>query len=389
MLIIKYLFTTLLLVSIGIQIYSLTHQGVNPPKIISSARVSPLGEESVAADMAKLMEFFKKSQNSCNGKKGVYQYKHHPHGYFSVVHVIANSLLEATASNHLLVHPGGDRSEYISRQRCESQNLFECIYQPLGIKSCPGPVVIRNTAFVFDRSTEIFVGDKVINRLKLMAGLEGDHGTLFYVSAAVNYVTRLRQEGINHLNTIVESTLGKTSLKNVIGVQMRLGENGLGRMRGSPEMFARAVAQIQTSYGLFEKVWVSTNGTPEDVKEFKRLVAKWGGPPVVQSNIKFWQLTLNGMLTPSERTDALNNQEFDRWDEAMTIHAEMTAIAHCGYVVSSMDSNVGRYLFEEMYVHNGFTPSLPFFDVTQTMWFSGWRSTPFPHGHLLRGMTLN
>lgn len=384
MITIKYLFATLTLVSVGIQIHSLVRQDDVPP--VSPAVTRTPGEGVVRRDMEKLLALFERSQNTCDNKVGVYQYKHHPYAHFSVVHVIANSLLEAVASNRLFVHPEGDRSEYISRGRCESQNLFQCMYKELGISHCAGPVTMRNTAFVFDRDTEVFVGAPVVNKLKLMAGLEGDHGTLFYVSAAVNYVTRLREEGNKHLGTMVRTTLGVTPLKNTIGIQMRLGENGMGRFRGSPELFARTVAQIHTSYGPFEKVWVTTDGKPEEVDEFKRLVKKWGGPPVVQSDPKFWQLTLPGWVTPAERMAALNNQESDKWDEAMSIQAEMLALAHCGYVVSSMDSNVGRYLFEEMYVHHGMTSSLPYFDVTQTMWFSGWRSSPFPHGHLLRGL---
>lgn len=375
----KYLFASLSLVSIGILVHSTIRSGKVPETTVEER------------DMQRLLNLFKDSQSSCDGKSGIYTYKHHPYAHFSVIHVIANSFLEAVASNHLFVHPADDRSEYISQKRCESQNLFQCLYKSLGSNTCPAgvPVVVRNTAFLFDKQTEVFVGNEVINELKIRAGLEGDHGTLFYISAAVHYVTRPRVEVIKHMKRMVHATLGETPLEKTIGIQMRLGENGMGRFRGTPELFARTVAQINTSYGPFEKVWVTTDGKKEEIDEFKRLVKKWGGPLVVQSPSKFWQLTLPGWVTPAERMSALNNQEFDRWDEAMSIQAEMKSIAHCGYVVSSMDSNVGRYLFEEMYVYHGLTSSVPYFDVTQTMWFSGWRSSPFPHGHLLRGFKGN
>jgi hypothetical protein len=376
----KYLFASLSLASIGILLHSATRPGKEPETTVEER------------DMQRLLNFFEKSQSSCDDKSGVYSYKHHPYAHYSVVHVIANSFLEAVVSNYLFVHPGDDRSEYISKARCESQNLFQCMYKPLGpAPVCPEhvPVVERNTAFLFDQQTEAFVGDGVISELKFKAGLEGNHGTLFYISAAVHYVTRLRPEVDKHVERMTRVTLGNTPLEKTIGIQMRLGENGMARFRGTPELFARTVAQINTSYGPFEKVWVTTDGKPEEVDEFKRLVKKWGGPPVVQSPSKFWQLTLPGWVTPAERMSALNNQQFGQWDEAMSIQAEMKSIAHCGYVVSSMDSNVGRYLFEEMYVHHGLTSSLPYFDATQTMWFSGWRSSPFPHGHLLRGFKGN
>jgi hypothetical protein len=341
-------------------------------------------------DEARLQNFFKRSQSTCNDKVGVYKYKHHPYAHFSVIHVISNSFLEAVASGHLFVHPESDRSEYISGKRCESQNLFQCMYQEINGPECPDlPVVERNSAFVFDAQTKTFVNSEIIPQLKLMAGLEGNYGSLFYISAAVKYVTRLRANTEQHYNRIVGDTLGDTPLNKTIGIQMRLGENGMGRYRGSPELFARTVAQINTAYGPFEKVWVTTDGKPVEVEEFKRLVKRWGGPKVVQSDSKYWQLTLPGWVTPAERMAALNSQNFEEWDEAMSIQAEMLAIAHCGYVVSSMDSNVGRYLFEEMYVHHGLTSSLPYFDATHTMWFAGWRSSPFPHTHLLRGYKGN
>jgi len=68
-------------------------------------------------DEARLQNFFKRSQSTCNDKVGVYKYKHHPYAHFSVIHVISNSFLEAVASGHLFVHPESDRSEYISGKR--------------------------------------------------------------------------------------------------------------------------------------------------------------------------------------------------------------------------------------------------------------------------------
>lgn len=355
---------------------------------ITSVKRPDVQSTVVERDTKRLLDFFERHQSSCKNKDGIYRYKHHPYAHFSVVHVVTNSFLEAVAGNYLFVHPEDDSSEYISGKRCESQNLFKCMYQEISGPPCPAgtTVIERNSAFIFGEETRRFLGGRdPVAEIKFNAGLEGDHGSLFYISVAVQYITRLRPETELHYDRIVGDTLGETPLNKTIGVQMRLGENGMGRYRGSPELFARAVAQINTAYGPFEKVWVTTDGKAEEVQEFARLVRQWGGPQVVQSDGKFWQLSLPGWVTPAERMAALNSQQFDEWDEAMSIQAEMLAIAHCGYVISSMDSNVGRYIYEEMYVHHGYTPTVPYFDITHTLWFSGWRSSPFPHTHLLRG----
>lgn len=260
------------------------------------------------------------------------------------------------------------------------------MFLPSGKCETSNERIVRKSDFVFGDGTKTFLIDVLNER----AGIQIAYGTLFYVSNAVRYITRMNDQTKTHLERMVSETVNNSALKEIIGVQMRLGENGINRNRGDPELFARAAVQIYSSYGPFTGIWLTTDGSEQQVQVFKKTILRYGGQAlhdsVKMSPPKYWQLTLPGMISPQGRAKKLMGQTSEEWDEAMSIHTEMYAIGQCGYVVSSMDSNVGRFLQEVQALRWGRITGLPFFDVTSTLYYGGWAASPFPHSHLMRGI---
>eukprot|EP00471_Norrisiella_sphaerica_P005954 CAMPEP_0184485546 /NCGR_PEP_ID=MMETSP0113_2-20130426/7124_1 /TAXON_ID=91329 /ORGANISM="Norrisiella sphaerica, Strain BC52" /LENGTH=989 /DNA_ID=CAMNT_0026867023 /DNA_START=110 /DNA_END=3079 /DNA_ORIENTATION=+ len=281
-------------------------------------------------DVQKFRQWILNNQNPLNCSRKEYIADRHIHGLGSVIHVMANSLLEALSMGR--VFKTDHKLHYVSTSRCPSGG-YECLFQNYTSCGVHGNDSIRKKTDCFDIQNAKF---------HELAQLSRSHGTLFYMRQAVWYLTRPNK----HLERVIDKAWNQIAAEhgpNLLSVHIRRTDKREG-IQHKTKHFAAAINHTCRILAC-DAIFLGSDDTTAK-RDLERLVSL----PVVMLPDFFFQPRISDAYSNAANWLNLQYESIQPHvgdiDEGIAIMTQIFLMAKTGQAIVTMSSNYGRLLYE-------------------------------------------